>query len=73
MVRNRVKRRIREALRPILASLPAGWDVVIIGRSGAADAPFAALASELEIAVRRLGLASRSAGSTPASDAPAKA
>lgn len=41
VVRNLVKRRLREAVR--LAPLPAGWDVVLIARAGAARATYAEL------------------------------
>ena len=41
VVRNLVKRRLREAVR--LAPLPAGWDVVLIARVGAARATYAEL------------------------------
>ncbi len=41
VVRNLVKRRLREAAR--LAPLPVGWDVVLIARAGAARATYAEL------------------------------
>ena len=41
VVRNLVKRRLREAAR--LAPLSAGWDVVLIARTGAARATYAEL------------------------------
>ncbi|MGH2515715.1 MAG: ribonuclease P protein component [Ktedonobacterales bacterium] len=43
VTRNRVKRRLREAVRRVLADLPPGWDIVISARSGAAAADYAAL------------------------------
>ena len=36
--RNRAKRLLREALRPYLASLGSGWDLVLIARPGLATA-----------------------------------
>lgn len=46
VVRNRVKRRLREVLRR--APLPAGWDVVVQPRTAeVATAEFAALSREL--------------------------
>ena len=31
--RNRSKRLLREAMRPLLVDLPAGWDLILIARS----------------------------------------
>jgi len=47
VVRNRVRRRIREILRLHLREIPSGWDVVIHPRSLVATAAFAPLAAEL--------------------------
>lgn len=47
VVRNRVKRRLREAVRVRLTSLPAGWDIVISARPAAANADYATLDAEL--------------------------
>lgn len=41
VVRNRVKRRLREAVRRHLEEVPGGWDVVLIARPPVASAPFA--------------------------------
>lgn len=43
VVRNRVRRRMREAIRRHLDEIPAGWDVVLIARAPIADARFAAI------------------------------
>lgn len=40
VVRNRVRRRLREAIRPYLDLLAEGWDVMIIARRDAAKADF---------------------------------
>jgi ribonuclease P protein component len=50
VVRNRVRRRVREAVRGAYAELDPGWDLVFIARSAAAEAPFA----EINQAVRQL-------------------
>jgi ribonuclease P protein component len=50
VVRNRVKRRLREAVRRHLDEVPAGWDVVLIARAPAAEARF----SEIEGAVAQM-------------------
>jgi ribonuclease P protein component len=39
-VRNLVKRRIREAIRQELDPSLSGWELVLIARKGAGDAPF---------------------------------
>lgn len=49
VLRNRVKRRLREILRRLSDRLPAGWDLVVQPRTGAvAKEEFAALTRELE-------------------------
>lgn len=40
VVRNRVKRRLREAVRRHLDEVPAGWDVVLVARAPIAEAQF---------------------------------
>jgi ribonuclease P protein component len=54
VVRNKVKRRLREAVR---ALQPVnGWDVVIVARPPAAEADFAGLRGALGSLFRRAGL-----------------
>jgi ribonuclease P protein component len=49
VVRNRIRRRVREALRHASPELMAGWDVVVQPRSASvATADFAGLSRELE-------------------------
>ncbi len=48
MVRNRIKRRLREAVRLNLEKLAPGWDVVLTARQAAADAPFEHLLEAVE-------------------------
>ena len=57
VVRNRVKRRVREWFRHDGRSLTAGWDVVVIARQEAARLPFAQLSRELSSLAGQLGLA----------------
>jgi ribonuclease P protein component len=59
--RNRTKRRLREIFRRHVAggATSRGWDVVVIGRTGAAEAPFAALEADFLAAVQRLHGAKR--------------
>ena len=47
VVRNRIRRRIREILRRNRTEIPSGWDIVIHPRRSVAQAPFAPLAAEL--------------------------
>jgi len=47
VVRNRIRRRIREILRRNRTEIPTGWDIVIHPRPSVAEAPFAPLAAEL--------------------------
>ena len=56
VVRNRARRRLREALRLILPgpALP-GHDYVVIARSPALTVPFQALVDELALALAKLG------------------
>lgn len=54
VLRNRVKRRLREILRRSLEALPPGWDVVVQPRTPkVAQADFAALSRELEELLRK--------------------
>ena len=54
VVRNRIRRRVREIIRCRRQEIPAGWDIVIHPRSAVAKAPFAALAEELVRALKNL-------------------
>lgn len=55
VVRNRMRRRLRELARAILpAAGIAGADHVLIGRAGGIERPFADLAGDLERALARL-------------------
>jgi ribonuclease P protein component len=56
VVRNRVKRRVREIFRRTIRDrLPAGNSVVVIARGGAAALESAAIGEELAMAARNLG------------------
>ena len=56
VVRNRVKRRLREAFRPNLPLLLPGFDLIVIARDAARDAPFSSLADSLRYLLRKAGL-----------------
>jgi ribonuclease P protein component len=47
VVRNRIKRRVREVFRREGSSIPAGWDVVLNPRASTAQVPFSTLRREL--------------------------
>ncbi|HEX4546022.1 MAG TPA: ribonuclease P protein component [Candidatus Acidoferrum sp.] len=47
VVRNRIRRRVREMVRCHRQEIPAGWDIVIHPKSSVAKAPFAALTADL--------------------------
>ncbi|WP_245941667.1 ribonuclease P protein component [Vallicoccus soli] len=52
--RNLVKRRLRHALRELLAGVPAGARVVVRAQPGAARAPYAVLRADLAAALERV-------------------
>jgi ribonuclease P protein component len=55
VIRNRIRRRLREAARLTLPALArSGFDYVLIGRAGAAKRPFAELQKDLNSALKRL-------------------
>ena len=54
VVRNRIRRRLREMVRCHRQEIPAGWDIVIHPKSSVAKAPFPALAEDLLRALKKL-------------------
>ncbi|MBM4409240.1 MAG: ribonuclease P protein component [Chloroflexi bacterium] len=56
VIRNRVRRRLREALRAMSPSFQPGWDVLIIARPGLIDAPHEALVGALRRLLHRGGV-----------------
>jgi ribonuclease P protein component len=54
--RNRARRRIREAVRPLVDKLPEGWDFLLVARSGAKSAPFGDLAEAVRGLFARAGV-----------------
>jgi len=47
VVRNRIRRRVREILRLDREEIPSGWDIIVHPRASAANAEFARLREEL--------------------------
>jgi ribonuclease P protein component len=56
VVRNRLRRRVRELFRARLKGLRQGWDVVIVVRPPAATAPFAELGEAVDQLLARARL-----------------
>jgi len=56
VVRNRVRRRLREALRVMAPSFQPGWDVLIIARPGMVNADHEALVGALRRLLARGGV-----------------
>jgi ribonuclease P protein component len=52
VVRNRIRRRIREVLRLNTPEIPTGWDIVIHPRASVARSEFTRLATELTSLLR---------------------
>lgn len=61
VVRNRAKRRVREAVRAAYRDLPPGWDLVFVIRGPAAEATFPAIAAAVRGLLARAGLLSTAA------------
>jgi len=53
--RNRAKRVLREALRPILPMLASGWDLVLIARPGLVPASLDQIRAAIQSLLRRAG------------------
>ena len=55
VVRNRVRRRLREGLRARFAKLPPGTDVIVAARPASAQASWEELSAALDIVLARAG------------------
>ncbi|MCO6418164.1 ribonuclease P protein component [Siccirubricoccus sp. KC 17139] len=56
VIRNRCKRRLREAARLLLAEYPPGWDIVLIARDATPTRPWDKLLGDLRGALRQAGV-----------------
>lgn len=56
VVRNRLRRRLREAMRASVAGIHAGVDVILVPRGAAARADYSALRAEVVAVLRAEGL-----------------
>ena len=54
MVRNRIRRRVREIVRCHRQEISAGWDIVIHPKRSVGEAPFVALTEDLLRLLRKL-------------------
>lgn len=61
VMRNRTKRRMRAAVRQRLASVPLGWDIVILIRPAGAQASVGQFVFALNDLLRRRGLEAQDA------------
>ena len=62
VVRNRVRRRLREIYRLHEDSFCPGWDIVVVARSRAVDAPFDRLTANYLSLAGRAGILRQEAG-----------
>lgn len=73
VVRNRAKRRLREAARLTLGGAPPeGWDLVLIARDATATRDFEALLGDLRGALRQAGVVPAAAPAPAPAPAPAE-
>ncbi|MBI3733139.1 MAG: ribonuclease P protein component [Chloroflexi bacterium] len=56
VARNRLKRRMREAVRARLPRLAPGWDMVLIARAPSGEAAFGEIGQALDLLFSRAGL-----------------
>lgn len=56
VVRNRVKRRMREAVTPLLPQLKTGYNLIFIAREGIVDAPFLSIGASLRTLINKADL-----------------
>ena len=56
VVRNRVRRRLREAARLLWPSVQPGWDVVLAARQPSVEATFSEIQEAVSTLLRRAGL-----------------
>jgi len=55
VARNRIRRRIREALRARFSSLATGYDVLVVARPASVQASWLDLNAALDVVLRRAG------------------
>ncbi|MEG1525715.1 MAG: ribonuclease P protein component [Clostridia bacterium] len=58
VIRNRVKRRMREAATPLVGAMMPGYNVIFIARDAAKEAPFQQICFTMRTLLSRAGLLS---------------
>ena len=56
VTRNRVKRRLREAFRPLIPEITPGYDIIFIARDAVKDAELTEIAGSMQSLLKRAGL-----------------
>ena len=56
VVRNRIKRRLREAVTPLLPGIRGGYNLIFIAHASLKDAPFASIGAQMLGQLRKAGL-----------------
>jgi ribonuclease P protein component len=56
VIRNRVKRRMREAVTPLIPSIKGGVNLIFIARDSVIDAPFLSIREAMVSQLQRAGL-----------------
>jgi ribonuclease P protein component len=54
--RNYIKRLLAEAIRPLLAEIPVGWDIILSAKQTSIGVPLTTLRQDLQILLRRARL-----------------
>jgi len=63
--RNYIKRVLSEAIRPIIADMPAGWDLVLSAKNQVVGVPLSVLVQDIALLVRRAHLLASTLTSGP--------
>ncbi|MBD5560984.1 MAG: ribonuclease P protein component [Clostridia bacterium] len=63
VTRNRVRRRLKEALRMLLPEVRGSYSAIFVARPQIAEAEFADLVSQMRTALRKAGIMPKEAGS----------
>ncbi len=56
--RNRVKRRLREAVTPLIPRIRTGYNIIFVAREAVANAPFLQIGADMQQLLERHGLLS---------------
>ena len=57
--RNRVKRRMREAVTPLIPSMATGYNVIFVAREAMVDASFSEISGTMQVLLKKAGLLPR--------------